>query len=111
MAGNYTWNFTEYNVSPINLTDYLFKFTGVVNSSIQVYLKQNQTKDWYEWWCEVNQTNFNISDSPINILNLSLIGEEVLVNCTLSALNVSQTLVNWSVTNDRASIDFTYTFT
>ena len=76
---------------------------------IDVTLKQNQTKDWYEWWAFNGSTWINITDSPKLLFALEG-GESKQVNATLSVINISETLANWSVTVDRAIWDFNWTF-
>ncbi len=108
-TGNFTWNLTEYNVSAYNLTEWVFNLTNTGDLPINVTLKQNQTKNWYEWWCNNNTIAINITDSPKTLFILTG-GQTRFINCTLNVINISETKVNWSVTVDRAIWDFDYIF-
>ncbi|KKM91342.1 hypothetical protein LCGC14_1229530 [marine sediment metagenome] len=110
-SGNYTWNMTEYNVSAENVTVWLFNATNQLEYTVNVTVKQNQTKDWYEWWCGNLTTKFNISTTPIVLFVLGS-NQDQPINCTLTVLNISQTYANWSLNHstDRAIWDFNYTF-
>ena len=104
-TGNFTWNLTEYDISAYNLTNWLFNITNNGTTSGNIILKQNQTKDWYEWWC----FNINITSVYKTLFSLTA-GESKQINCTLNVINISETLVNWSVTVDKAIWDFDWTF-
>lgn len=107
MQGNWSFNFSERNVSVLNLTEYLFNVTA--NSvNVVVRLKQNQSKADYEWWCSSNGTRWNISDSYTDLFNLSY-GVSRQLNCTVDIFNASQVIVNKTLTSDRTNFDqFSY---
>ena len=105
LSGNYTWNFTQTNITPYNFTDYLFAVENTGYNNITVFLQQNQTEEWYNWRCN----DLNITTSNSTLFNLSR-GQTDYVNCSLDLFNISQTYVNWTKTVDRASFNFDYIF-
>lgn len=109
-TGNFTWNFTEYNASAYNLSDFVFNVTNTGGLPGDVTIKQNQTKDWYEWWCSNNTAFINVTNSSKPFYGNLGGGSSLFVNCTLSVKNISQTHVNRSVIIDRAIWDFNWTF-
>lgn len=108
-SGNYTWNLTEYNVTAYNLTTWLFNVTNSGDLFGNVTLKQNQTRNYYEFWCQNDTGWVNITNVPKFLFNLTS-AESKLINCTLNAINISQTYVNWSVSLDNSKIEFNWTF-
>ena len=110
-SGNFTWNYTEYNISPYNLslTSFLFNVSNNGSLSIDVFLKQNQTKEWYNWWCNINGIAIDIIDTYKFLFSLPS-NSDKQINCSLDVINISETLVNWSVTVNRAVWDFDWTF-
>jgi len=114
LAGNFTWNFTEYNISNYefnltetgNTTPWTFNVTNNGSFNIEIRLQQNQTKDWYEWDCY----NKNITNVSTPLFNLT-VNQSIDFNCTLDVLNISQTYSEWNFTIDRAYWDFNWTFT
>lgn len=104
--GNYTWNFTEYNISPYNLTTYTFRLQNTLpDTDLDVKLQQNQTKPWYEWYC----VGINITDSPITIITVPANSSQN-INCSLNVINISQSYVNWSIVINKAVWDFEFNF-
>ncbi len=106
LSGNYTWNFTELNISHFNLTDYLFIVTNTGYYNVSVYLNKSEDKPWYDWICN----SLNITVNRVNLFNLTR-GQKGFINCTLDLFNISQTYVNWTKTIDNASFNFSHSFT
>jgi len=106
-SGNYTWNFTQLNVSPVDA--WLFNFTNNGTTNITVSIKLNNTNTSWQLYYYNGSTRFNLtSTSFIALLNLTT-GTTKLVNFTLDIRNVSQTYVNWSLNKSTAEWGFNYT--
>ncbi len=104
-TGNFSWQMTQSNISVFNLTSFVFNVTNTRFALVEVGLLQNNTQEWYDWFC----FGINITTSNTPLFNLS-IGQGQLFNCSLDLKNISIVQVNWSVTIDRADWSFDYTF-
>jgi hypothetical protein len=112
LAGNFTWNFSDYNITAINGSLWTFNFTSNGTASVNISLQQNQTLPWYQWWCWNTSTDktWNITATKQNLFNLSA-GTSKKINCTLDVINITMTFVNWSATVNKAYWNFTWNFT
>ena len=99
-SGNYSWNFTELNVEPTNITGSLYILQNTCDINITINLSQSTTRANYNWFC----LGINITNTPTNIINITNQSTEFM-NCTLDVLNISQTYVNWNLTNNTAIWD------
>lgn len=98
ISGNYSWNHTWYDLNLSNASDWTFNITANGTNDINVSLHYNVSNNFFNWTCN----NTVINTSPQFILNLSA-GNSSLINCTLDLLNVSQTYVDWVLTENNAS--------
>lgn len=103
LSGNFSWNFTELNVTPHNFTDYLWVVENTGYNNATVYLNKSEDLHWYELTCN----EFNITTTKVNVFNLTRYAIDY-INCTLSLYNVSQAYSNWTLDRDNASFNFTY---
>ena len=115
IAGNFTWNFTEYNISHFvfnqtefgNTTPWMFNVTNDGTFyNLSVLFRQNQTKPWYQLHC--GPEHINITNMSVILFNLTA-GVSQQFNCTLDVINITQTRINWNLTKDEANWDFNYT--
>jgi hypothetical protein len=114
LSGNFSKNMSDNNVSvydvSTNASTYVYNITNNCIGTRIINIFQNQTKEWYSIYYIDNETYLNITDNQQQILNLSS-GESRLSNITINLINISQTLVNWNITEDRTNIDFDINFT
>ena len=104
MAGNYSWTYSEYNSTTLNSTSWDF---NVTNAGSWGYLKLsvNQSYNWIDWKC--NGTSIGTTNTSLGYIEA---GESILLNCTMDFVNISQTYVNWTLTENNASWNFNYSF-
>ncbi len=102
LSGNYTWNMTEFNITPHNVTSGLFNITNNCLETKAVLVAQHTTLPWYTW----NFANgTNITTSLQNIVNIT-VNSSRAINFTLSVLNISLTHVNWTAQNGTSNRSF-----
>ncbi len=103
-GGNFSWNFTEFNISPVG--SYLFNLTNNRTRNITIQLKLNTTNPsiWQLFYNDINLT----STSFVNLLNLTA-NTTKRINLTLNLYNISQIYINWSLYKSTAGWGFNYT--
>ena len=111
IAGNFTYNISQENISifPFN-TSWLFNITNNFAVNITVSLEQNQTSNFYHWWClNGSIKQWNITDTSLTLFDISP-GESYYLNCTLDVFNISQSCTEWNCTQS-GTWDFDYNIT
>lgn len=103
-SGNYTWNFSQYGVLAFNVTEYVFNFTSNCSSSY-VQMAINKTEEWYDVKCN----DVSIGETYTNVAPLTE-NNSIHLNCTMDFINISQTYVNWTVANNRATWDINFSY-
>ena len=106
VAGNFTWNFTDLNLSPYPSVDYLYEIKNDRVNNVTIYLNINRAADYFNW--TYNGTLINTTS--IGLFNMSG-NTSKRINITLNLINISQTYRNWNVTINRANWTFTANFT
>lgn len=110
LAGNFSWNFTEGNISTYPVVDFTYNFTNNGTTNITVRMKLNQSCVRCQLWCW-NTTNnasyrlWNITPVWSSLFNLTT-NTTKKVNCTLDLLNISQAYINWTLNSTTAVWDF-----
>ena len=107
-SGNYSWNFTEKNITASDVTRGLYLLNNSCDINLTIMLKQQTIRTNYQWFC----LNKNITNVVTNIVNMTNQTNQFM-NCTLDVLNISQTYINWNLINNTAiwDIDPVFSFT
>ena len=111
-SGNFSWNFTEFNISA-NITDWVYNITNIGSTNFTVLVKINGSYDGslLEVWFWNNATQrFNISNETFTALFNLTVNETKFINVTIDLINISQTYVNWTLTNDNSNYSFRVEF-
>lgn len=103
-SGNYSWNFTELNITSIDVWMFNLTNNGTTNLSVNIKLSNINPSIWQLFY---NNTNIT-STSFINILNLSK-NTTQFINFSLNLYNISETYVNWTLNRTNANWTFNYT--
>jgi len=104
-AGNFTWNFTDFNTSVYPTLPYVYNITNTRVDSVTVSVNISRIAVYFNW--TYNDTDIGLSRSDLFVL---LPNQSKLINFSLSVVNISVTLVNWSATIYRANWTFVPTF-
>lgn len=106
-SGNFTWNFSEGNVTT-NSTGWDLNFTSDVGES--VWIKLNESKPHINVWFWNESSNAILLNTTFQRVFTLSVADSKLVNITIDLINISQTYVNWSLTRDTADFSFNLSF-
>ena len=104
--GNYQINITEFNISIFPEPVFLFNITNNEVTNVTILMNVNETQPWYSTSC----FNTPLTTVDTELFNLTS-GESKLINCTLDLLNALQQYVDFNLTVNNATWDFSYNFT
>ena len=106
VAGNFTWNFTDTNLSIYPVMPCLYTIQNNRVNNVTISLNINRIADYFNW--TYNGTGINTTSKAI--FNLSN-GTSININLTLNLINISNTYRNWNLTINRANWTFVVNFT
>ena len=104
-SGNYSWNFTEENISSVGAWTLNLTNNGTTNFTVQIKLNQTNAAVWDLYYHNSSMKKNISSTSWVSIINMTT-NTSKLINLTLDLINISQTYVNWTAVNDTASWPF-----
>ena len=106
MSGNFSWNYTEYNITGVGQGGCLLNVTNTdTRTAHNLQAKIDVEKAWYDWKC--NDISINTTFQTVTSVPAS---SSVCLNCTLDLININQTYVEWNLTENYAYWNFTYTW-
>ena len=106
VAGNFSWNFTDLNLTVSPEVPYIYQITNKRMNNVTVNLNIDRTADYFNW--TYNDTLINTTSR--GIFNLTP-NESKSINFTLNLINISQLYELWNVTINRANWSFVPNFT
>jgi hypothetical protein len=105
LAGNFTINFTEYNISIKDLTTFVYNVSETNGTNATLKASIDFTQSWFDVYLTSGNTRWNLTTTQTNVPIIA--NQSSLFNITLDLKNASQTYVNWSLSINKAYWNFT----
>ena len=110
-SGNYSWNYTEYNISTNLKLNYTYKFFNNGSTNFTVSALLNTSLVVLEVWVHDNNTKrWNLSNSTYTDLFNLTTNTTRNINVTIDLLNISQTYKNWTLNTSTSDFPFNISF-
>lgn len=108
-SGNFSWNITLWNVT--TNTSWVYNLTNNNSDTFTIQVKLNQSPSTivHVWFVENSTNRINLTTSYQNFTNLTN-NQSKLVNVTIDLINISQSYVNWTLTDDNTNWKFNISF-
>lgn len=107
-SGNYSWNFTDINVTNVGTLLLNLTNNGSTNFTVSIRLNQTNPSRWQLNYID-NGTTFNITSDTLwmDIVNVT-VNETKLINLSMDFFNISQTYINWTLNESTANWTFDF---
>lgn len=108
--GNFSWNFTQFNVT--TLTGWTINITNdaVVNKTITAKINGTFDSNMINVWVSNSTGRVNLTNSSyLTIVNLPA-SSVAFINITIDLFNMSQTYTNWALVADNTNYTFNISY-
>lgn len=110
VIGNFSWNFTEFNISTATPVPWVYNFTNTGNTNFTLSALLNKTSTVVDVFIGNDTFRVNLSTTTFkDIVNIT-VNETKLFNVTIDLINISQEYDNWTLVKNTAEWGFNITF-